>query len=416
VAEEAAAGLPGVGGEPIAAVLAGLERRSAGIGGAMASAARERVPEIGRVAALDAEFPRLEVICAAHVKVFVRSARSGRPPGAADLEFVRELGTCRSRDLFPLEALMHGVRAGQQVLWNEIVAEAGPAADGRSAALALTAHLIDYTDRVGQVLEHSYVAAQAQLAAGSALAREAFLEDVLSGRLFTRPEGARRAFAAGFEADADYLVAAVGVQPAAPLEVTDSLHAACERLALPGRRPLLVARRGAHTVVVAASARLADVHQLLASVASAMKAANGCSTVAGVGGPCRGVSQLPQACEAALFALRCARRAGGVVIFDDLGVIEYLTVSADPTARGLARRLSDPLAAEQERRGNALIRTFSTYLDCDMNVVRTAATLGLHPNTIRHRLDRIDSLTGLDTRRVRDVMELATAIGLCAAT
>jgi len=47
-----------------------------------------------------------------------------------------------------------------------------------------------------------------------------------------------------------------------------------------------------------------------------------------------------------------------------------------------------------------------------MNVVRAAGVLGLHPNTIRHRLGRIDSLTGLDSRCVRDVMELAAAVEL----
>ena len=121
---------------------------------------------------------------------------------------------------------------------------------------------------------------------------------------------------------------------------------------------------------------------------------------------------MPQACEAALLALRHARRAGGVVALDDLGVVEYLAGSADPTAHRLARRLTDSLTAEQERRGSALINTFATYLDCDLNVVRAAGVLGLHPNTVRHRLERIGSLTGLDTRCVRDVMDLAAAIQL----
>jgi PucR C-terminal helix-turn-helix domain/GGDEF-like domain len=394
-------------------VLSGLERRSAEISSAMARSARERVPEIARVAALDADLPRrLDLMCTAHVQAFIQSARAGHPPDAAELAFMRELGARRSRELFPLEALMHGLRAGQQVLWNEIVAEAGPTADGQSAALALTAHLIDYTDAVGRELERSYIAEQQQRAALSVRARQALLEDALAGRLFASPDGASRAFAAGLEADADYLVAAVGLGRAAPPEAIDSLRATCERLASPSRRSPFVASRAEEVIVVVATAKVGDVRQLLKSAASAVTRTHARAIVAGIGGPCRGVSQLPQACEAALLALRHARRTGGVLVLDDLGVVEYLAGGADPTAHRLGRRHTDPLTAEQERRGNALIHTFPTYIDCDMNVVQTAAALGLHPNTIRHRLDRIESVTGLDTRCVRDAMELAAAIEL----
>lgn len=399
--------------EHIAGVLAGLERREAEIAGAMAEAARGRVPEIARVAAVDPGLQRrLELQCAAHVQAFVRSARAGRPVDPAELEFVRELGTRRSRELFPLEALLHGVRTGQQVIWNEVVAEAGPAADGQAVALALTAHLIEYTDAVGRELERSYVTTQAHLAANSMRARQTFLEDALSGRLFASPEGPRRAFAAGFETDADYLVAAIGVGLAAPPEAIDSLCSACEHLASTGRWRSFVVRRGDEVIVVVRSSSAGDVRQLLASAASAMTRGHACPIVAGIGGPCHGVSQMPQACEAALLALRHARRAGGVVVLDDLGVLDYLIGSADPTAHRIARRLTHSLTADEERRGSALIHTFVTYLDCDMNVVRAADVLGLHPNTVRHRLERIDSLTGLDIRCVRDVIELAAAIEL----
>jgi hypothetical protein len=124
----------------------------------MARATRERVPEIARVAALDAGLPQLlDLMSAAHVHAFVSSARARRLPRATELAFMRELGAGRLLDLFPLEVLMQGVRAGQLVLWNEILAEAGPTADGQSAALALTAFLIVHTDAVSHQLEQSYV-------------------------------------------------------------------------------------------------------------------------------------------------------------------------------------------------------------------------------------------------------------------
>jgi len=51
-------------------------------------------------------------------------------------------------------------------------------------------------------------------------------------------------------------------------------------------------------------------------------------------------------------------------------------------------------------------------VDCNLNVIQVANKLGHHPNTIRSRLAKVERLTGLDTRRVIDVMELVTMMNL----
>jgi len=402
--------------ESVTKVLTSLERRSREIGRAMSKATRERVPEIARAAALDSDLSaRLDMMCAEHVRAFAHSASSTSRPDESQFGFVRQLGVRRSRDLFPLEALMHGVRAGHQVLWNEIVAEAGPSIEGQSAALALTERLIHYTDAVGHALERSYLDEQQSLAADRALARQALLDDLLSGHLFSRPEGPRRAFAAGFEADADYLVAALGVGQATSTDAADALCSALERLAFARRGWPFTARRGDDVIAVMASAQVDDARKLVRSAATTVTIPDAGPVVAGIGGPCRGVAALPGACEAALLALRHARRGGDVVHLDELRLIDYLVDGADPTARRLGLRRSRPLAEEEQRRGSSLIETFATYIDCDINVARTAGVLGLHPNTIRHRLSRIETLTGLDTRCIRDVIELAAAVEMLRA-
>jgi len=52
---------------------------------------------------------------------------------------------------------------------------------------------------------------------------------------------------------------------------------------------------------------------------------------------------------------------------------------------------------------------------CNLNVIQAANQLGLHPNTIRSRLAKVERLTGLDARRVIDVMELVTVMKLSSA-
>jgi DNA-binding PucR family transcriptional regulator len=46
------------------------------------------------------------------------------------------------------------------------------------------------------------------------------------------------------------------------------------------------------------------------------------------------------------------------------------------------------------------------YAGCDLNARRTAAVLGLHPNTVHHRLRKLGELTGRDLRRFEPVQEL----------
>jgi DNA-binding PucR family transcriptional regulator len=55
-------------------------------------------------------------------------------------------------------------------------------------------------------------------------------------------------------------------------------------------------------------------------------------------------------------------------------------------------------------------------VDCNLNVIQAANQLGLHPNTIRSRLAKVERLTGLDTRRVIDVIELVTVMKLSRLT
>ena len=53
------------------------------------------------------------------------------------------------------------------------------------------------------------------------------------------------------------------------------------------------------------------------------------------------------------------------------------------------------IAAHDSRRKTAFELTVRTYLDCNSNAIETAARLGLHANTVRYRLSRIEPLFGV---------------------
>jgi DNA-binding PucR family transcriptional regulator len=386
------------------------------IGRAMARACLDGVPAMASVASHDHAFPaRLSHLCAEHVRAFARSCRAGRPPDEADLAFVRDLGTRRAQDLFPLAALVQGMRLGQRALWDAIDDAAGP--HGHQVVVALTAHLLDYTHLAGYQLEKAYAQTQRLIETTGQQTRLEFFEDALSGRLFARPDGPGQAVALGFEPDATYVVAAVSLatQPADPDNLAP-LRGALERRAwADGRRPFAVTR-GEHVVCVAAAQQTTRVRTTITTIASGMPAPLAADVVAGIGGPCRGLAEVPRAYQHALLALRHARNVGGVVVLDDVGTFPYLLSSADPTARQLSTRRAERLRAEDARCHGLLTRTFTVYVDCNLNVIQVANKLGLHPNTIRSRLAKVEHLTGLDTRRVTDVMELVTVINLSRPT
>ena len=78
-------------------------------------------------------------------------------------------------------------------------------------------------------------------------------------------------------------------------------------------------------------------------------------------------------------------------------------------ARDVDRQRLDRLVAYDRRRGTTLLDTLERFLDERGNVVGTARTLYIHPNTLRQRLERIETETGLDLER-DDWLSLAIAV------
>ena len=66
----------------------------------------------------------------------------------------------------------------------------------------------------------------------------------------------------------------------------------------------------------------------------------------------------------------------------------------------------DAFAAMDRKARGALSATLNAYADADMNVLRTAEALGVHPNTIYDRMRRIREATGLDPLNYHALTEM----------
>jgi PucR C-terminal helix-turn-helix domain/GGDEF-like domain len=135
------------------------------------------------------------------------------------------------------------------------------------------------------------------------------------------------------------------------------------------------------------------------------------TVVAGIGGP---VDTLAEARESWLQARISARVAAhgtaGPLEWPELGVYRLLGVAADPQLRGaVAQPGIDRLLREG---GKELARTALTYLDEAGSAQRTAQALAIHRQTLYHRLERIEKLSGLDLDSGRDRLALHLALTL----
>jgi DNA-binding PucR family transcriptional regulator len=97
-----------------------------------------------------------------------------------------------------------------------------------------------------------------------------------------------------------------------------------------------------------------------------------------------------------------------VAVFDDTP-LAIAAVSA-PEAMGKIRSsVLGPLDALPAEERTVLLNTFRAWVEAGGSTNETAGKIFCHPNTVRHRLRRIEELTGRSLSRPRDLAELCLA-------
>ncbi|MGP4022028.1 PucR family transcriptional regulator [Actinomadura sp. 3N407] len=131
---------------------------------------------------------------------------------------------------------------------------------------------------------------------------------------------------------------------------------------------------------------------------------------AGVGSP-GPLEHLPLSLTESVAALDAARRSGGVVHASDLATFQALLgrLTQDQMAP-FVDQIARPLSEYDAAHGTRLTETLRTFLDMGGSVGATSRALFLHPNTLRHRLARIESLTGRNPLQFDDRVALAIAV------
>lgn len=202
-------------------------------------------------------------------------------------------------------------------------------------------------------------------------------------------------------------VAVIGAAPGVSLRADHVLG--------PGGLPrrVGVAERGGDLVlVIPAGPSSAAVTEVVEAALTGLDRVGSPGTVAGVGDDAA-LAHAATSYRRARAALRVVRPATAgdddmppalrVHPWASLGIRRLLGGEAGDE---LVEAVRTPAVAELRSAPAELIETAQVYLDEAGSVAATAARLGLHRQSIYHRLQRIETVTGLDLSRGRDRLEL----------
>jgi sugar diacid utilization regulator len=139
----------------------------------------------------------------------------------------------------------------------------------------------------------------------------------------------------------------------------------------------------------------------------------GLSVIVGCSGPSAGLVRIGAAKNQASEALRLARTEPEVEVqlFENLPRALRFLNGQDPEAMvDLYNRLVTPLAMHDARHRTSLLPTLRALYANNLSAHETAEALFIHRNTLRKRLERVESILGVDLDSLDDVLEIHLAL------
>ncbi|MBE2319555.1 helix-turn-helix domain-containing protein [Solirubrobacter sp. CPCC 204708] len=316
-----------------------------------------------------------------HVEILA-GLRLRRPPQPADATTIfRSAGGTRARQRVAVSDMLAAWRVGQERLY-QLAASLVPEAPGRDALLREFLELeVRWVDFAMLAAADGHRDAELSLAREQEHVRASLLRRAMTGA--AAPAELRAAFsAAGLDPHAAYRAAV-----ARPAD-----FAALERHLGLDRPPVHVGGLGARID--------GELCALLTRLPEAPA-----PVPIGVSAPAA-PQDFRRAFERAHRALEVGLALGADGVFDLEGLGLRPAVLADEqVGEILRRRYLEPFSAAP-----VIVETVARFLDNDANAELTARELGVHVNTVRHRLGRFEQATGRSLRETETLVEVWWAL------
>jgi sugar diacid utilization regulator len=336
--------------------------------------------------------------CVANVTFIFDSLAGGADVDVSPAEYT---GTARALTGVPLPAVMTAYRIGFRFMWEHTIAAARAAAIPTDSILDATARVFLAQETFTQAMSSAY---RQQLTA-QILEREeersALVEALLSHRITDSQSLWEAADLLRLPTSGPYVVVAAELPAIGKLglpTIENKLSVRDIRSAwrlLPDLQVGIVQLRGQAT-----SDALGTLVEVLRQAATAR---------VGISPPFHELADTSDALRFARLAVTGRPLADSLVaVFDD-SPLAVAAVSAPEVMTTIRSSVLGPLNALPAEERTVLLDTFQAWVEAGGSANDTAAKIYCHANTVRHRLHRIEELTGRSLSRPKDIAELCLA-------
>ncbi len=321
-------------------------------------------------------------------------------PGSHDLAGPRRTGRRRAEQGAPLAAVQSSYQVGFRFLWDTLVAEAhrtGIVSDAELVGIASDVWMLNtlFTTE----LATAYRDAMIEQLLCQDQERSALVEALLEGRIADTATVWEAADLLGLPYQGVFVVVAAEV----PAVARHALPRVESRLHVRGFGSAwrLLPEFQVGIVSLRSQRNIPAVVEILRSGAVAR---------VGVSPVYTGLDRTSQALHLARIAL-ASSPAGDptVTVFDDAPV-PALVVSSPTTSYRVTNMILGPLLAINPDERDMLLNTLAAFFEFRGSAVEAGKYLFCHPNTVRHRLHRIERQTGRSLRNPRSSAELFVAM------
>jgi hypothetical protein len=320
----------------------------------------------------------------------------GRTPAVTSPES-RENGRQRAKGGVPLTAVMEAYRVAARYLWDCLAETAARSSVPAEVTLRAASEMWLVLDTFTQEMAEGYREEITSQVLSQEQERSALVQAVLEGRL-AEANLWDAADILQIPLRGPYVVIAAQV-PDVGRHALPRVQAALKLIGVVSAWRLLHDVEAGIAWLPSPQAHLGRLVDVLQSVSTGY---------VGISPPYQDFRHTAQSLRLARIALRGAFGARSVTVFDR----DPLAIAAASAPDVMQRVASSILAALDQSTASErslLLNTFGTWLDSGGSASQAASTLFCHPNTVRHRLRRLEQRTGRSLADPRGIAELSLA-------
>ena len=320
-------------------------------------------------------------------------------PTVFDTAIAAHTGTARAAVGTPLPAVMEAYRIGCQLLWEEIVElSASRPHIGREALIRATARIWLAQDVFTNAMTTAYRDEMTRQILTKTDERLALIEALLEGRVV--------------EEAALWEIATILRLPVrGPYVVVAAECAAIGKSALPSIEAKLSSLDIASAWRLLPDIQIGLVHVRSDNAFDTLKQTltRLAATRIGISARFDVLNHTPQAVTYARIALSAERTDGSLVGVFETEPLAIAAVSAPGVMKQIRNAVFAGFADLDDEGRELLFTTFRTWMSVGGSINAAAERLYCHPNTVRHRLHRIEERTGKSIGHPRQLAELCLA-------